>query len=44
MYCQWQEGGEKYIEMFTYSSLCLVGRVGGGILLCDGGAGLTLAD
>ena len=44
MCCQWQEGGEVYIKMFTYSSLCLVGRVGGGILLGDGGAGLTLAD
>jgi hypothetical protein len=42
--CQWQEGREHYIVMITYSSLCLIGRVGGGILLGDGGAGLTLAD
>ena len=44
MYCQWQEDSEQYIGMFTYSSLCLISRVGGGILLGDGGAGLTLAD
>jgi hypothetical protein len=30
--------------MITYSSLCLIGRVGSDILLGDGGAGLTLAD